>query len=323
VSVHVSSWAWKQEIGDDGAKLVLLKLADSANDDGVAWPKRETLQSECEAGHEDTIKRRLRKLRDLGLIISVPWHDANGRQTSSMYVLPHRGIPSADRLWQIVEGANRKGSVGVSRELLLALEALGSFLRGGASVHPLNFGSGSASMHPVGVTPTHPSIEEPSVEPSEDHEEPFLPDKPGEDVPDADFTARFEVEVALSAALGLKPDGMTNRERTQWRVCIAELVNAGATASDVTARCDVYRTIWPEAKLTPFALVKHWSLLGAEVEVKSSGFDAWLEHVTDRFDRVTAHEIAADSTRDLDDDERARRHRLIDERFDALREDAA
>ena len=303
----MSSWAWKQEIGDDGAKLVLLKLADSANDDGVAWPKRETLQSECEAGHEDTVKRRLRKLRDLGLIISVPWNDANGRQTSSMYVLPHRGIPSAERLWQIVENANRKGSVGIDRAELVATEAVGSFLRGGASVHPLNFGSGGASTHPSGGAPAHPSIEEPSFEPSED----LLPDESG---------GRFEIELALSATLGVQLSGMTDRERGQWAIAVGELVKVGATAVEVAERCAAYRSVWPSAKLTPMALVRHWSMLGAEVDVKTSGFAAWL--AADHFDRQTTHEMI-DDTPGLDDAERARRHRLIDERFDARREDAA
>lgn len=140
-----------------------------------------------------------------------------------------------------------------------------------------------------------------------------LPDEPGEDLPDEVFTARFEVELALSAELGVKPDGMTSRERGQWRIAIAELVNAGATAADVVERCAAYRsTGW---KLTPMALVRHWSMLGAEAAVKTSGFDAWLAEAPSRFDRQTTHEIA-DDTPGLDDAERARRHRLIDERFD-------
>jgi hypothetical protein len=312
VSVHVSSWAWKQEIGDDGAKLVLLKLADSANDDGVAWPKRETLQSECEAGHEDTIKRRLRKLRDLGLIISVPWNDANGRQTSSMYVLPHRGIPSPERLWQIVENANRKGSHGLDLAALMAAEAVGSFLRGGASVHPLNFGSGGASTHPSGGAPAHPSIEEPSVEPST--EELRSSGKQADQ--------RLQIELALTVALGVRAGTMTASEKTTWGRFVDELVEVGATGDDVAARCAAYRDRWPQLVLTAKALVNNWSSLGAHAEVKTAGFDAWIERAPDLFDRVTAHEIVAD-TPGLEEPERSRRHALVDQRFNARREDAA
>jgi hypothetical protein len=314
MSVHVSSWAWKQSIGDDGAKLVLLKLADSANDDGVSWPSRETLLSETGAGHEDTIKRRLRKLRELGLVISVPWNDSNGRQTSSMHVLPHRGIPSAEKLAELVEKANRKGSLGVSLDALRAADAVGSFLSsGGASVHPLNFGSGGASTHPSGGAPAHPSIEEPSFEPSEEELRSSLPADAGESA-----STRLELMRAFGAERGINLAGLTSRERRQWELAADDLVSVGATPADVTARCAAYRSIWPEMRLTPLAIVGHWSLLSAEVvAAKPSGFDAWLEEAPARFDLETAHEIVADLPA-LSDQERADRHFAVDDRYARL-----
>jgi len=63
-------------------------------------------------------------------------------------------------------------------------------------------------------------------------------------------------------------------------------------------------------------------MLGAEVVVKTSGFEAWLEHVAERFERETAHEIVSD-TPGLDVAEDARRHLLVDARFDERQEDAA
>ena len=43
----LSSWAWQQEVDDPSAKLVLVKLADSANDDGVCWPSHRKLARDC------------------------------------------------------------------------------------------------------------------------------------------------------------------------------------------------------------------------------------------------------------------------------------
>lgn len=305
MSVHVSSWAWKQEIGDDGAKLVLLKLADSANDDGVAWPARGTLMTECECKDERTIGRRLAKLKAAGLITVVPWFDESGRQSSSMIVMPHRGALEAADLAAAMEKSGRKGYAG---NVVYLNDARG------ASAPP----SPGAAAPPSSRALAPPSIEEPSVEPSEV----LLPDKPGESIPDEDFERRFAVELALSAALDRRPDAMTSRELGQWRICIGELVAAGASGDDVTARCAAFRSIWPDAKLTSFALVKHWSLLGAEVDVKTSGFDAWLELAPDRFDRQSAHDVIDDAAA-LDEPERSRRHRLVDQRFDERREDAA
>lgn len=320
MSHHVSSWAYRQKIGDAGTKLVLVKLADQANDEGVSFPSQQTLLEECEAGHGDTIKKRIRKLKQLGLVIVVPWYTTTGRQTTSMYVLPHKGVPDAVELARILATADRQGYAGE----VIAITGRGDPSHpsrtdvGGTHSHP----SGSDLSHPSGVEPSHPSREEPSEEPPEG-EDPFLPGEPGEEVPDEVFDARFAIELALSAAVSSNTSGMTSRERDQWNIAIAELVNVGATAADVTARCVAYRRIWPAAQLTPMALVRHWSMLGAEVEVKTSGFDAWLDLAPERFDRKTAHEIVDDARSEVDDAERARRHRMIDQRFDARREDAA
>jgi hypothetical protein len=318
VSVHVSSWAWKQAIGDDGAKLVLLKLADSANDDGVSWPKRETLRSECEAGHEDTVKRRLRKLRDLDLVLAVPWFGPDGRQTSSTYVLPHRGVLSGERLWKILEQTPRKGAPAVSEETLLAVDAVGSFLRsGGASVHPLDFGSGGASTHPSGGAPAHPSIEEPSFEPST-RANALVPADAGERE-----HRRSEITLALSAELVSTTSTLTGPERRKWHVAVAELVNVGATAADVAARCAAYRRVWPSMQLTPNALVSHWSMLGTHVEIASAEdpLERWFELSVPLLGRDCAHEVLDDMP-SVDAARRTAMHVRIDGFFDAESEAA-
>jgi hypothetical protein len=128
----------------------------------------------------------------------------------------------------------------------------------------------------------------------------------------------FGIRLALSAAIGVDLDRMTKRERGQWDLAVRELAAAGATADDVTARCAAYRRIWPDARLTPLAISKHWSTLGAEVQqAKAGGFDGWLEQAPSRFSREMAHEIVDDAQL-ADLEERARRHLAIDERFDEL-----
>lgn len=46
MSIHYISQAWKTPVADYKAKLVLLKLADNANDDGIAWPHIDTIATE-------------------------------------------------------------------------------------------------------------------------------------------------------------------------------------------------------------------------------------------------------------------------------------
>ena len=64
MSVHVSSGVWKQSAAKSNARLVLLKLADQANDAGWSWPSVETLASETLLG-DRTVQRCIRALEDL------------------------------------------------------------------------------------------------------------------------------------------------------------------------------------------------------------------------------------------------------------------
>ena len=92
MSVHVSAWAWKQTVGDAGAKLLLLKLADQANDSGECFPSHRSLAMECEMSRR-TVQRKLELLYELGLVVAEPRMRATGGKTSLLYVLgPMRQI---------------------------------------------------------------------------------------------------------------------------------------------------------------------------------------------------------------------------------------
>lgn len=87
MSVHATSWAWRQKIDDPVAKLLLLKLADQANDDGVCWPSRATLAEAIETS-EATVKRRVKVLVELGLIeVRQRWSEQSGHFSSNEYHL--------------------------------------------------------------------------------------------------------------------------------------------------------------------------------------------------------------------------------------------
>ncbi|MHA6687027.1 helix-turn-helix domain-containing protein [Mesorhizobium sp. A556] len=66
MSVHAMAWAKKQKTGSATRKLVLLTIADYANDDGVAWPSQQTIAAESELT-DRSIRRALAELekRDL------------------------------------------------------------------------------------------------------------------------------------------------------------------------------------------------------------------------------------------------------------------
>lgn len=60
-------------------RMVLLALADSANDEGVCWPKQTTLAAKCGISVA-TIKRVLTELRETGwLIVEQTYRDDGGK----------------------------------------------------------------------------------------------------------------------------------------------------------------------------------------------------------------------------------------------------
>ena len=47
MSLRALSWAWEQELTNPSEKLVLLAIADHANDDGMCWPSMSHVANRC------------------------------------------------------------------------------------------------------------------------------------------------------------------------------------------------------------------------------------------------------------------------------------
>lgn len=59
--------AMKLKIGNPTRKLVLIKLADNANDNGICWPSYDHIAEQCEISRRTAI-RQVKELVDMGLI---------------------------------------------------------------------------------------------------------------------------------------------------------------------------------------------------------------------------------------------------------------
>ena len=68
---------------------------------------------------------------------------------------------------------------------------------------------------------------------------------------------------ALVDAIGYQPT--TQVERAGWNKCIKQLREAGAKADEIPSRVEQYKKEFKGMTLTPYALVKHWTLLGESV----------------------------------------------------------
>ena len=67
MSVLWIGWAYKQTTGSASAKAILVKIADNANDDGIAWPSIKTIAKHVELSPR-AVQNNIRRLADDGFL---------------------------------------------------------------------------------------------------------------------------------------------------------------------------------------------------------------------------------------------------------------
>jgi len=85
MSVRATTWAWEQDV-DGTALLLLLAIADRADDDGVIWQSQKTLAAKTRTS-ERTVRRTLAALEERGLLERLRRNRKNGSRTSDYIVL--------------------------------------------------------------------------------------------------------------------------------------------------------------------------------------------------------------------------------------------
>jgi hypothetical protein len=91
MSIKSMNWAWNQETGSPASKVVLMKLADNADDTGYAFPSIPLIGELCEM-HPRSVQRHLRKLAGRNLLCWANRYEA-GVQSSNAYWLNLTNAP--------------------------------------------------------------------------------------------------------------------------------------------------------------------------------------------------------------------------------------
>lgn len=86
MSVKAISWAWENGRGTAAQRLVLLALADSANDDGECWPGMGTIAKKTGVSVR-SVHRAIGALEQAGLVEVQERRRSNGSYTSHLYRL--------------------------------------------------------------------------------------------------------------------------------------------------------------------------------------------------------------------------------------------
>jgi len=79
------TWAWSITLPPT-SKLVLMALADIADDQGVCWPSHPILAAKCSLT-DRSVRRVLTLLQAQDLVVVEPRFKTNGSQTSNRYRL--------------------------------------------------------------------------------------------------------------------------------------------------------------------------------------------------------------------------------------------
>lgn len=82
----VVGWAWKQECGSARRKLLLVKLADQANDEGSCYPSIRTLARHTEMS-KSAVEREVKELAAMGLLTIERRERLDGGNSSNLYRL--------------------------------------------------------------------------------------------------------------------------------------------------------------------------------------------------------------------------------------------
>ena len=83
--MYLTAAAFKLKVGNSARKLVLLKLADNANDNGECFPSFQYIADQCEMSKR-SVMRHIQELEELGYVIKIHRMNEYG-QSSNLYRL--------------------------------------------------------------------------------------------------------------------------------------------------------------------------------------------------------------------------------------------
>jgi DNA-binding transcriptional regulator YhcF (GntR family) len=92
--------------------------------------------------------------------------------------------------------------------------------------------------------------------------------------PKSERRVKDDLFETIAEACGISLTGITRTARGQLNKAVKELREVGATSEQVKHKAKAYRAQYPNATLTPTALIKHWSSF-AELEKKHARPSVW------------------------------------------------
>ncbi|HHW8778685.1 helix-turn-helix domain-containing protein [Salmonella enterica] len=140
MSMNLMAKAMSIKVGNPLRKLVLIKLADNANDEGECWPSYQHIADQCEVSRS-TVKSHIRALEDMGLLKREFRRKGELNQSNVFYLT----------LDNAQQPAPESGGAGAARGGAGAARCgAGADLGGGAGAAPRTYHSFEPVKEPLG-----------------------------------------------------------------------------------------------------------------------------------------------------------------------------
>ena len=228
MSIEVMNDVWRYSKAKGTDRLVLIALADQANDQRECWPSVSSIGKKCLLTPRN-VQKRIRSLEELGEVIVI-----YGAGTSSS-----KGGVRSNRYRIIVYMADPDP---VGADTISTPQTL-SDATPSESDDPVASDTQTLSD----ATPRTPS--------------PATPEPKGEPSLNPQSLATDDLTVAVAKVCGLELDHLTSSARGALERAVKEIADAGGTVTQVGDRASHYHRKFPTATLTPPALAKHWPVL--------------------------------------------------------------
>lgn len=232
MSIAALNWAWGQKCPNATSKLVLLALADKANEDGECWPGMDTV-AEMAGVSVRQVSTHLSRLSEAGLIEKRRRRTALGHLGRYVFHLSWTSSGSQLPVGQEKSTSGSTPPVEEDRQWKPAVVTTGS---------PASSATGSPPQHKE-----HPSKSNPKgtsgAKPPGNHQQLFQ---------------------ALAKVCGVDPSKVPRTESGRYGKAAKDLVEIEATPRDVLVKARRYREKWPGIDITPTGLVANWGLLDAK-----------------------------------------------------------
>lgn len=85
MSMILAAKAWKIKLGNPIRKMILIKLADNANDDGECWPSYQHIADQCETSRR-TVINHINELEKMGLIKKITRKTNRGNSSNKFII---------------------------------------------------------------------------------------------------------------------------------------------------------------------------------------------------------------------------------------------